>query len=165
MFAIETKRLTFRHLEERDGDFILALLNSSGFLENIGDKGVRDLAQARDYIANGPRASYLKHGFGLYLVSLSDTAEPVGICGLIKRPALDEVDIGYAFMGEFSGQGFASEATRAVMAHGQALDIGPIVAIVSSHNLASKAVLAKLGLSFSRYLFLPGETVPVEVFT
>ena len=101
MKIIETERLLLRQLSTGDADFILELLNEPSFIQNIGDRGVRTLADANLYIMNGPVASYARNGFGLYLVILKETDEPIGICGLIKRNGLDDVDIGYAFCRSF----------------------------------------------------------------
>ncbi|NMH64268.1 GNAT family N-acetyltransferase [Shewanella salipaludis] len=165
MTLFDTDRLVFKRLECSDADFILALLNSQGFLDNIGDRGVRTLAQASDYIAQGPMASYAEFGFGLYRVELKTSGEVIGICGLIKRPALPHVDIGYAFLPQYWGKGYAMEAARATLSHAKALGIDKLLAIVSPHNQASKTILLKLGLSFEHYLQLTPEDDEVELYT
>ena len=109
----ETERLILRQLEKDDAAFIFRLVNEPSFIENIGDKGVRKLDDAWQYILQGPMASYEKNGFGLWLVQLKDTLTPIGICGLIKRDGLDEPDIGYAFVPEFWSNGYALEAASA----------------------------------------------------
>ena len=164
MTLIHTDRLALRHLTEKDSDFILALLNSPGFIENIGDRGVRTVEQALAYIVNGPIQSYEEHGFGLYLVTLLATGEPIGVCGLIKRPALDYADIGYAFMPVFFGKGFATEACQGVLNYAHTLGFDIVAAIVSRHNMASKAVLTKLGFRLLRPWLMPGETVEVDYY-
>jgi RimJ/RimL family protein N-acetyltransferase len=99
---LQTPRLGLRRLTPTDAPFILGLLNQPSFVRHIGDRGVRTLEDASTYIVNGPIASYQKHGFGLYLVETRNAATPIGICGLLKRDALDEVEVGYAFLPEFS---------------------------------------------------------------
>src|SRR5205809_1402527 len=103
---LETDRLQLRLLSVDDAEFILRLLNEPSFIQNIGDRGVRTLDDARAYITNGPIASYEKHGFGLLLVQLKTTGTPIGICGLLKRDALPEPDIGYALLPEFWSNGY-----------------------------------------------------------
>src|SRR5579863_8231406 len=98
MNVIPTERLVLRHLDLNDDAFILELLNEPAFLRFIGDKGVRTLDDARDYISKGPIDSYRRFGFGLYLVSVRSGGTPVGICGLVKRDTLDDVDVGFAFL-------------------------------------------------------------------
>ena len=165
MNIVNTARLSIRQLTEDDASVILSLLNSQGFLDNIGDRNVRTLEQAKAYIQAGPMASYHDFGFGLYLVELTQTGEAIGMCGLIKRPSLEHIDIGYALLPQFCGKGYASEATAAIMQYGKSLNLGPIVAIVSPHNHASKAVLMKLGLTFNRSLQLPGDGHEVELYS
>jgi len=146
-YVIETQRLTLRELKAGDAPFILELLNEKGFLEFIGDKGVRSLADARQYIAKGPVDSYRRHGFGVYLTSLREDGTPIGICGLVKRDALPDVDLGFAFLAQYWLRGYASEAAAAVLAHGkQVLGLKRIVAITALGNRGSMAVLQKIGL-------------------
>lgn len=155
--VVETERLSLRHLEPEDDGFILELLNEPGFLENIGDRNVRNLEDARRYVADGPAASYAKHGFGLWWVGRKADGLPVGICGLIKRDALEHVDIGYAFLSQHSGQGYATEAGAAVLNYGrQVLGLGTIVAITTLGNQGSIRVLEKLGLRQEGVVTMPG---------
>ena len=109
MTVIETERLVLRHLSTEDAGFILELLNEPSFIRNIGDRGVRTIEGANTYILNGPVASYARNGFGLYLVKLKETDESIGMCGLIKRDTLDDVDIGYALLPRFWSKGYAVE--------------------------------------------------------
>jgi RimJ/RimL family protein N-acetyltransferase len=151
MIVLRTERLTLRELDEADADFIVRLLNEPSFLRFIGDRGVRTPSDARRYLLEGPVASYRRRGFGLYLVELGETHTPLGMCGLIKRDALDDVDIGFAFLPEFWGRGYALESARAVLAHAkEVVKLARVVAIVSPDNERSIAVLGKLGLRFER---------------
>ena len=154
---LHTQRLVLDELEtDRDADFILALLNEPGFLENIGDRGVRDLEGARRYIEEGPRASYAGHGYGLWRATERDGGRPVGLCGLVKRDGLKDPDIGYAFLASVWGRGYASEAARACLDHARrALRLGRIVAITTPGNIASQAVLKKIGLKAAGVVRLP----------
>ncbi|MGI2166311.1 GNAT family N-acetyltransferase [Shewanella oncorhynchi] len=164
MQVARTPRLILRQLTPADASFMLVLLNSQGFIENIGDRGVRTLVQAKDYIVNGPMKSYAECGFGFYAVVLAENGFTIGICGLIKRPTLDNVDIGYAFLPQYWGKGYAFEAAKAAFDLGKSLGIERIVAIVSSHNSASKALLNKLGLHFECCLQLSDHDAPIELF-
>ncbi len=148
---IQSERLTLRELRADDASFILELVNDPAWLRHIGDKGVRTLDDARAYIANGPAASHARHGFGLDLVELKTDATPIGLCGLIKRDTLPDVDIGYAFLPQFRGAGYATEAVAAVIEHAkESLGLPRLAAIVSPDNHASIRVLEKLGLRFER---------------
>ena len=149
--VIETQRLTLDELAPPDAPFIVELLNDPAFLANIGDRGVRDHDDALRYIANGPAASYAKHGFGLWLVRDKASGERLGLSGLLRRDTLPDADIGYAFLPRYRGQGYAVEACQAVIAHArQPLDLPRVLAIVSPGNEASTRVLEKIGLRYQR---------------
>jgi RimJ/RimL family protein N-acetyltransferase len=146
---VETDRLALRRLTHADAPFLVRLLNDPSFLRYIGDRGVRSEADAICYLDGGPLASYREHGFGLYLVTLRAGDTPIGICGLLKRETLSDVDLGFAFLPEFWSRGFATEAARAVLEHGRALGLDRIVAVTTQDNSGSIHVLQKLGLRAS----------------
>ena len=151
MNVLETDRLLLRQLTIDDAEFILELLNEPSFLHFIGDKGVRTLEDAREYILQGPIASYERHGFGLYLTALKEGAMPIGMCGLLKRESLADVDIGFAFLPRFWSKGYALESALAVKAYGlDILGLKRIVAITNPDNEASIRLLEKLGLKYER---------------
>jgi RimJ/RimL family protein N-acetyltransferase len=164
--VLETDRLILRRLAVEDSEFILELLNDPSWLRFIGDKGVRTLVDARDYILRGPVAMYERLGFGLYLTELKSGRVPVGLCGLIKRDALEDVDIGFAFLPRFWGKGYAYEAAAAVLAYGRTvLGLGRILAITSADNDSSARLLEKLGLRFEKMVKLPADDEEVRLFT
>jgi RimJ/RimL family protein N-acetyltransferase len=133
-------------------------LNEPGFLRHIGDKGVRTLSDARAYIAKGPLESYERRGFGLYLTLIPANGDPVGICGLLKRDTLPDVDLGFAFLSRYWAKGYATESAGAVLAHGRgALGLRRIVAITAPDNHGSIAVLEKIGLQFERMVSVGAE--------
>jgi RimJ/RimL family protein N-acetyltransferase len=153
---VATDRLRLRLLSLDDAPFILELVNDPSWLEFIGDKGVRNENDARTYLAKGPLDMYARLGFGLYLVELRDGAIPIGICGLIKRDSLDDVDIGFAFLPEFRGKGYAQESALAVLALARSkLAMTRIVAITSPRNRRSIRLLQKLGLTLEQEVDLP----------
>ena len=166
MIVLETERLILRRLTPDDAPFILTLLNEPSFLRYIGDKNVRNLDDARNYILTGPVASYEKHGFGLYLVELRESQTPIGLCGVIRREELPAPDIGFALLPDFWNKGLAFEAATAVLhyAHEQ-LKITRILAITSLDNEASINLLKRLGLSFQRIMRLSAEREQVRLFT
>ena len=165
MKILETERLILREMNLDDDEFIFELVNEPAFIRNIGDKGVRTLEDARDYILTGPVASYAKPGFGLYVVELAETGAAIGICGLLKRDALEDVDIGFAFLEKFWGKGFAYESAAAVMEYGRnVLGIKRIVAITSPDNEGSIRVLGKLGLRFDKMIRMPGSDEDTRFF-
>jgi [ribosomal protein S5]-alanine N-acetyltransferase len=164
MLILQTDRLTLRRLTEEDAPFILRLVNEPAWLRFIGDKGVRNLEDARRYLREGPLDMYARYGFGLYLVMDATDATPIGMCGLIKRDALPDVDIGFAYVPESWGKGYAVEAADAVLAHGRAaFGLKRIVAITSLDNAASIRVLEKIGMSFERVIEIRPRD-PVRLF-
>jgi RimJ/RimL family protein N-acetyltransferase len=165
MTVLETDRLLLRHFKTSDAPFILALLNEPSFLRYIGDKKVRNLDDAQQYIVSGPIATYEKHGFGLYQVELKDSHTPIGMCGLLKREELPEPDIGFAFLPDFWKQGFAFEAAAAVLNDArERLKLNRILAIVSPSNEASIKLLEKLGLKFERNVSMSADRDEVKLF-
>ncbi len=148
-----------------DAEFILGLLNDPSFLRFIGDKGVRTLDDAQEYILNGPVASYERFGFGLYLTARKDDAAPIGICGLLKRDSLKDVDVGFAFLPQFWSKGYAFEAASAVIAHGRnVLGLKRIVAVTSPDNDLSIRLLEKLGMKFESMVRLSEESAEIRLF-
>ena len=146
--VLKTERLVLRKLSTDDAEFILQLLNEPSFLRYIGDKGVRTLDEAQQYIVTGPVASYEEYGFGLYMVELKETGAKVGISGLVKRPALDHPDIGFAFLPSAWSKGYAAESAAAVMAYAKdVLGLGCILAITTLDNHSSINVLRKIGMT------------------
>lgn len=165
MIVVESERLVLRRLSPEDAPFVLELLNDPGFLRHVGDRGVRTLEQARAYVIEGPMASYDAHGFGLYLVTTKGDGTPIGLCGLLKRDTLDDVDVGYALLPAFRAQGYAYEAASAVLSHArEALGLTRIAAIVQAENADSIRVLERLGLGFERTLRLGAEGTEVLVY-
>lgn len=146
MNLCETERLNIRHLKETDAPFILRLLNEKSFLDNIGDKNVRNINDAKDYLINGPLMSYQTFGFGLNVLRLKNSETPIGMCGLLKRDELEYPDLGYALLPEFFSQGYAKEAAFGVLQHSRTHQYTNIVsAITLPDNTSSNNLLNKLG--------------------
>jgi ribosomal-protein-alanine N-acetyltransferase len=162
--VIETGRLVLRHLEPGDAGFILELLNEAEFLQFIGDKGVRTLSDAREYILKGPMDSYARHGFGLYAACLRDGTQ-AGICGLVRREGLADVDVGFAFLARHRRCGFAVESAAAVLAHAKRdLRLRRVVAITAPDNRGSIAVLEKIGLKFEGMIKLEEQSPELKLY-
>jgi RimJ/RimL family protein N-acetyltransferase len=163
--TLSTPRLTLRELTPADAPFILVLLNDPDFIRFIADRGVRSVDDAVRYIENGPRAMYERHRIGLMLVELREGGQPVGICGLLRREGLDDPDLGFAFLPEHRGKGYAAEAASATLAHGRdELGLGRILAITSLDNHASGRVLEKLGFHFDRIVTMPGDPEELRLY-
>jgi len=165
MNILETERLFIRQLSLEDSPFIFQLVNEPSFIQNIGDRGVRTLSDAEKYIENGPIASYARNGFGLCLVTLKESGEAIGMCGLIKREALEDVDIGYAFLPKFWSKGYAFEAAQAFKQYaGEVVRLTRLVAIVDPNNQGSIRVLEKLGMAFEKMVRLSPEDIELKLF-
>jgi RimJ/RimL family protein N-acetyltransferase len=166
MKVLETERLILRRLSDDDAAFIVELLNQPSFIQYIGDKGVRTLDDARQYIKNGPEKSYEENGFGLNKVELKSSGVPIGISGLVKRDTLPDADIGFAFLPEYWDQGYAVESARAVMKHAHdVLGIHRVLAITSPDNEPSARLLEKIGLKFKRMISLSEGAAEVKLFS
>lgn len=153
MHTLETDRLVLRRLSTGDDAFILELLNEPAWLQHIGDRGVRTLADARRYLTEGPIAMQARHGFSLLAVERKVDATPLGICGLLKRDTLEDIDLGFAFLERQWGQGYASESATATMNHARdALHLQRVVALTSPDNDRSIGLLTKLGFAFERMI-------------
>lgn len=165
MHVLDTGRLTLRWLEPGDAGFILELTNDPDWLRHIGDRGIRSLDDATRYIAEGPRAMCQRLGFGLYCVVLREAGTAIGLCGLIKRDWLEDVDVGFALLPAFRGRGYAFEAAAATLRFGrERLGLPRIAAIVSPTNAASIGLLQKLGLRYQRMVMPPNLADPTCLY-
>ena len=161
----ETERLLLSHFTLEDSPFVLELVNDPAWIQYIGDRGVYTLAQAEIYLQNGAMASYAEHGYGLYHVQRKVDNVSLGMCGLVKRPSLPHVDIGFAFLPQFTGQGYAFEAATAVLHHARHdLNLDPIVAITAPNNNASIKLLQKLGLRYQETILFGDDQSKVMLF-
>jgi RimJ/RimL family protein N-acetyltransferase len=166
MPMLETDRLVIRPFEYDDCDFLVELFNDPAFIRNVEDKGVRTPAQAALFLARGPMASYSQYGHGLYLVALRDSGRPIGMCGLLRRNQVPDVDLGYALLPAFWGQGYALEAAAAVVDFGRrSLGLRRVSALVAPDNARSVALLVKLGFSFAQWLRAPDGSGTVAVYS
>jgi RimJ/RimL family protein N-acetyltransferase len=163
--VLETQRLGLRRLAADDAAFILELLNEPSFLRWIGDKGVRTCEDACRYLESGPLAMYAKHGFGLLAVESREGGAAMGMCGLLKRDALELPDLGFAFLPRCWSRGYAREAAQGVLAHGRAsLGIRRVLAITDPDNQPSIRLLESIGFRFERLLRMPGDAHDVRLF-
>lgn len=146
---LETERLILRQLTLTDTPFIIELLNTEGWIKYIGDRNVKTADQAREYLINGPIKSYADNGFALGLVLLKANSSPIGMCGLLKRTYLLYPDIGYAFLPQYTGNGYAIEIATAILNHAfTQLKKEKILAITLPENTASVKLLEKLGMKY-----------------
>ena len=158
-YILETDRLRLRELTLSDTLFIVALVNSPGWLKFIGDRNIKTIDQAKTYLENGPIKSYHDNGFGLWLAETKDTNTPIGMCGVLKRETLDHPDLGFAFLPEFIGKGYGFEAaTASVVFAKDVLNLQTLCAITVPHNQNSIKLLEKVGMKFSKRICFPGNS-------
>jgi [ribosomal protein S5]-alanine N-acetyltransferase len=163
--SIKTKRLTLRAFTLDDAPFIHELLNDPDWIRFIGDRGIHTLDDARRQISEKYMAAYARDGFGLMLVSRNSDGASVGMCGLIRRVGLDDVDIGFAFLPRYRGQGIALEAARAALAHGRdVLKLTRVVGITLPANVASISLMEKIGLTFESQVTLPNDPETLHLY-
>lgn len=162
----ETERLIIREVTSADAEFMLALLNSEGWLNFIGDRGVRTVSEAENYLKERVISSYSENGFGMYNVVSKATNEVMGMCGLVNRPTLDDIDIGFGFLPQFFGKGYAYEAATAIMNLAvNDLKIEKIVAITTVDNIRSQKLLEKIGLSIVKQMKIEGDDAALYLYS
>lgn len=165
-FILDTDRLYLRELQLSDAPFIIELLNSAGWLKYIGDRNVRTIEEAEVYLKNGPLKSYAELGYGLSLVALKSTNKSIGMCGLLKRDYLEYPDIGFAFLPEVMGNGYALEITLALKQFAEVhRQINKLCAIVQTDNDRSIKLLKKLGLTFTSKIKSPQTNEMLELYS
>lgn len=165
-FVLESARLRLRRFTEADPPFILELVNDPKFLRHIGDRNVRSTEDARRYLREGPIASHVRHGYGLYRVELKASSETIGMCGVLKRAELPDPDIGYALLARFRGRGYATEAAGRVVAYvNEELGLARLLALVARENDSSARVLEKLGFRFDRIVSITRGEPPRNLFS
>ena len=157
--SLHSQRLLLRPLRDDafDAHHLCRLLNQPGFLRHIGDRGVRCEGDVSSYLQHGPLASYREHGFGLMAVERHSDGQWLGMAGLVRRPSLPGVDIGYALLAEHEGHGYAREAAAALLRHAaNELQLDQVYAIVAMDNLRSLTLLHRLGFIADGTTCLPG---------
>jgi RimJ/RimL family protein N-acetyltransferase len=165
MKILETERLMLRTIDADDAAFYYELVNDPTWLEHIGDKGIRSVEGARTAIIDGPCVMQERHGHSLYVMERKSDGKPLGLCGLIKRDTLPDVDIGYAIRPEYFGHGYTFEAAEAVVTYArEVLGLKRLMGITSPANTVSIKLLGKLGLTFIEHKTLPPDNRPTNIY-
>lgn len=166
MKILETERLILRTIDADDAAFYYELVNDPTWLEHIGDKGIRSVEGARSAILEGPCVMQQKYGHSLYVMERKADGKPLGLCGLIKRDTLPNVDIGYAIRPAYFGQGYTYEAAAAVVAYARdTLGLRRLMGITNPANVNSINLLAKLGLRFVEHKAMPPDGRPTNIYS
>ncbi len=163
--VLQTERLRLRNLTLDDAPFILKLVNTPAWLKYIGDRGIKTLQEAKNYILAGPIHNYMTKGYGFQLVELKENQLPIGLCGLVKRDHLEHEDLGFAFLPEFEGKGYAFEAATATVQYANfTLNINRLLAITTKDNFRSIQLLKRLNFEDSGEVKFPNEQEPLFLF-
>lgn len=165
MLVLQPERLVLRHFHKDGAKFVLRLLDEPSFIQYIGDKGVRTVKEANQYLLNGPLDSYEPFGYGLNMLQLKETGVAIGMCGLVCRDNLDDADIGCAFLEQYWSNGYATESAEAVLDYARSrLGLDRIVAIVTPENDSSIKLLEKIGLTFERMIRMSDQDLELKFF-
>ena len=166
MDRIQTERIELRLITEADAAIVLAVMNDPDFIRYVSDRGLRTEEDAAWYIREKILPGIERDGFGMCVVQLRDSAVPIGTCGIFKREPADEPELGFAFVPEFRGRGFALEAAKALMAYGRdTLKFSKIIAATNPNNNSSIKLLEKLGMRFERMIFDIPSNSEMKVFS
>lgn len=148
---LSTSRLHLKPIILEHANFILELVNTPLYLQFIGDRNIRTSEDAKAFITNGPHKSYRENGYGLYCVLLKETAKPIGMCGLLKRDFFADPDIGFAFLPEAMGKGYAQEIAAATLEYAQTtIKLKRVIAFADPENGRSVNLLEKMGMRFQK---------------
>ena len=162
---ILTRRLRLDRICPEDASLMLAIWNDPSFVRHVGDRGVRTLEEAATALRETGLRHWEEQGYGPYRVSLRDGGDAIGICGLFKRPTLDEPDIGYALLPPYRGEGYAFEAAAAVRDSARdEMKFSRIAAIVSPDHARSIHLLENLGMSFERPIRMPDDDEDISLY-
>jgi [ribosomal protein S5]-alanine N-acetyltransferase len=165
-YITSTERLNLREFTLEDAKFIIKLLNTEGWIKYIGDRNIATAEDAKAYLSKGILKGYLEKGFGFYLVELKDNKTPIGMCGLIQRDSLPHTDIGFAYLPEFEGKGYAFEAANATMVLAkERFKLDTILAITLPSNERCISLLEKIGMKKIDTYIEPDTTEELFVFS
>ena len=148
-----------------DADFVFRLLNSPTWLKYIGDRDVKNLSDARSYITNKISTQFARLGYANYTMIIKDTGEKIGSCGLYDREGLVGVDLGFALLPEFEGNGYAFEASAMIrdLAFNR-FHLPELSAITTEDNISSQRLLDKLGFDFSQHIRIKGDPARLRLY-
>lgn len=165
VLVLTTSRLRLRWFTAADADPIVALLNDPDWLRYIGDRQVRTRADALAFVADRLVASCWHQGFGMWAIERRDTGAVAGMCGLVRRDLLPDLDLGYALLPAHRGHGFVREAALACRDYAAAvLGERRLLAITDPDNARSIAVLTAIGMRRHGEVTMPDRTEPSALF-
>ena len=162
---LETERLYLREFTTDDKEFIFELLNSPGWIKYIGDRGIKTLDNTINYINEGLIRSYKINGFGLWGIVEKESDILVGMCGLLKRDYLEDVDVGFALLPSHEGLGYGKESALETVRYAKnELTLKTLAAITVPYNDSSIRLLQKLGFNFCENIRIPNDDEELMLF-
>jgi RimJ/RimL family protein N-acetyltransferase len=166
MIFAETERLILREIDPvTDAAFFLELLNSPGFIKYVGDRNVRTVEQAEQYLKDRSKKITDHPAGGAFIVYLKDGNVPIGNCGLFIRKELDAPDIGFSFLPQYEGKGYAYEACMPLMDRAKEYNLKRVNGITVEYNHRSIRLLEKLGLKFEKRFFMEGDPEELMLYS
>lgn len=162
---ITTNRLLLRPTNIVDRSFIFELMNTPKWIKNIGDRNIQSVQDAENYIKEKMLPQLKELGYSNYTVIRKEDQVKLGTCGLYNRKGIEGVDIGFAFLPQHEGKGYAFESANKLMelAFGE-FNIKKVSGITIEENTASRKLLEKLGLKFSKTIRLPNDDVELLLY-
>ena len=156
--TFETERLFLKATSKEDAPFILELINSPKWIQNIGDRNVNSIEEAEVYVKERMTPQLERLGYSNYTVIRKLDGAKMGTCGLYARDGLDGIDIGFAFLPEYEKQGYAHEASARLMDFAvQEMMMPMIQGVTLEENIASRKLLEKLGFKLKGTTRIPND--------
>lgn len=160
---LQSERIFFREFTTGDAALILTLNSDPEVVKYVHEEPITDPDTALANIINRIIPQYYTYGYGRWAAILKDRNEFIGWCGLKYRPERNEIDLGYRFLQNHWGKGYATESALATLKHGfEKLNIPAITAMAHIENTASLKVIEKCGMHFQQFEQVEG--CPVKVF-
>ncbi len=162
---LNSANLALREASSSDAAFVLALINQPAWKQHIANHSISTLGGAEEYIRDKLVSHYKLHGFGLWVVETKANSIPVGLCGLLKRDSLEHIDLGYGFLPNYWGQGFAHEASVLCLRYAfEKLEQSKVWAITTPANERSIKLLSRLQFVFKKQYSHPGSSDVLSLF-
>lgn len=144
----ETQRLLIRPVNIEDGPFILELMNTPKWIQFIGDRHVKTVVEAKAYIIDKAFPQLEKYGHTNNVIIRREDNVKLGTCGLYHREDRKDPDIGFAFLPQFEGKGYAFEAAyRLIVAAKENYGLKELSAYTLEYNSTSRKLLERLGFA------------------
>jgi len=158
---LETERLLLRHYDIKDAPNLFAMNTDAEVLKYTGETPLKSLAAAEDYIADyvsNPEGQVQKYRMGRLACIDKTSNEFVGFCGIKTHEETQITDIGYRFLRQYWGKGYATEACEKVLEFAfESHEKKQVIAHVHEYNFGSQRVAEKLGFTLEHRFLWDGE--------